>query len=312
MRRARHVSPDDAYYHITTRVAGYPDYFPFRKRPAARQMRRKILLYVSAFCCQLAAFGIMDNHYHFVVLIEKYRQLSREELQRRALIFYGHRYLPMTRHWNDARWQQFNRKLFEVSELMQMVNGEYAKWYNRRYGRRGHLWGDRFKNPELLDAEAVAECVLYIELNATRAGMVRRPEQWRESSANWRWRGKDAQLMPLEEIFPGVEKEKLWETYRGRLYHRGAVATKDNQAVIPEWVLKQEQRRGFGRPGLFGKRQRFFSDGVALGSRQKVAELLEEHCRRGDYRRPREPVEQLSGLLYSLRRQRTLAFDLTG
>jgi hypothetical protein len=63
--------------------------------------------------------------------------------------------------------------------------------------------------------------------------------------------------MPLEEIFPEVEKEKLFETYRWRLYHRGAVATKEHQAVIPEWVLKQEERRGWGRPGLFQTRQRF-------------------------------------------------------
>lgn len=309
MRRARHVSPDDAYYHITTRVAGYPDYFPFKDRLAARRLRRMIFQYASAFCCRLAAFSIMDNHYHFVVFIEKFRFLSRPELERRARLFYGHRYHPTTRHWSDRRWLQFNRKLFEVSDLMQMINGEYGKWFNRRHGRRGHLWGDRFKNPELLDTESVAECVLYIELNANRAGRVRRPEQWRESSANWRFRGKDTDLIPLEEIFPGVEKEKLFETYRWRLYHRGAVATKDHQAVIPPWVLKQEERRGFGRPGLFQTRQRFFSDGVAVGSWEKVDELLQEHCRRGDYKRPRSPVEQVPGVLYSLRRQRVTAFD---
>jgi hypothetical protein len=40
-----------------------------------------------------------------------------------------------------------------------------------------------------------------------------------------------------------------------------------------------------------------------------VDELLQEHCRRGDYKRPRSPVEQVPGVLYSLRRQRVTAFD---
>lgn len=151
MRRARHVSQDSAFYHITTRVAGLPDYFPLKDRPAARRLRRMIFQYTRAFCCRLAAFSIMDNHYHFIVFMEKFRFLGRPELERRARLFYGHRYEPATRSWNDLRWQQFNRKLFEVSDLMQMINGEYGKWFNRRSGRRGHLWGDRFSNPQLLD-----------------------------------------------------------------------------------------------------------------------------------------------------------------
>jgi hypothetical protein len=129
-------------------------------------------------------------------------------------------------------------------------------------------------------------------------------------SAHWRWAHKKTDLlMPLEELFPAEWGEDAFTTYRALLYYRGAVATKDNQAVIPDSIVKQEEERGFARPGVLRRRLPFFTQGVALGGYQKVSRLLEEYREKGRYQRRKHPIPQLGGGLFSLREQRSHAFS---
>ncbi len=309
-RTARHKSTEAAFYHLTNRVAGDPDWFPFKNDQARRKLQNMMLFYVNAYRCRLAAFQIMGNHFHFIVHFEKPRTLSRKELMESAHKLYGQKTEETTAGWTDAQWETFNQRLFDVSKLMQNVDGFYALWFNRNFERRGHLWSDRFKNSELLGSEAVQDAILYVELNAVRAGLVKRPEQWKSGSARWRLTGEDQDLIPLEELFPSDPGTDVYRSYRARLYYRGAVPTRENQAAIPRWILHQEQRRGFTRAGAFHQRLRFLTDGVAVGPAEKVAQLLATYRQQGRYRRRRHPIPQLGGVLFSLREQRSHAFVL--
>ena len=307
-RTARHKSQEAAFYHLTNRVTGWTDWFPFEDRRARRKLLDMMLFYVSAYRCRLAAFQIMGNHFHLVVHFEKPRSLSREELEDIAHKLYGQEAEKKTADWTVAQWEAFNQRLFDVSKLMQNVDGQYARWYNRQFRRRGHFWSERFKNPELLGTEAVQDAILYVELNAVRAGLVKRPEQWEWGSARWRLTGEDHDLIALEELFPSEPGTDVYSSYRARLYYRGAVPTRENQAAIPLWILDQEERRGFNRAGAFRRRLRFLTDGLAVGPAEKVAQLLEAYRKQGRYRRRRHPIPQLGGVLYSLREQRSHAF----
>ena len=307
-RSARHKSTEAAFYHLTNRVAGRTDWFPFKNDQARRKLLDMMLFYVNAYRCRLAAFQIMGNHFHFVVHFEKPRPLSRDELMDSAHKLYGRQAEKKTADWTVAQWKDFNQRLFDVSKLMQNVNGLYALWFNRTFGRRGHFWSDRFKNPELLGTEAVQDAILYVELNAVRAGLGKRPEQWKLGSARWRLTGEDQDLIPLEELFPSDPGTEVYSSYRARLYYRGAVPTREGQAAIPRWILHQEQRRGYTRAGAFRRRLRFLTDGLAVGPAEKVAQLLETYRQQGRYRRRRHPIPQLGGVLFSLREQRSNAF----
>src|SRR5436190_4972379 len=69
-----------------------------------------------------------------------------------------------------------------LSRGMHWLNTKYVVWFNRRYQRSGHLFGGRFK-AFLIDKEAYFTTVLrYVALNAVRAKMVERPEDYRWSS----------------------------------------------------------------------------------------------------------------------------------
>jgi REP element-mobilizing transposase RayT len=285
MRKARQKSLEDAYYHLTTRVAGLPDFYPFMDKPARRKLRWMIRHYTRIYAATLLAFQIMGSHYHAILWMRCFTVLARRELERRARLLWGDRMAERTARWTDEDWDRFNHKLFDLSALMQHINGEFAKWYNRRSGRRGHFWADRYKNPQLMDEAALRRCVVYVETNGTRAGMVDRPEQWAESSAWLRYHGLDGELMPLEQIFPAGSPEEAYRMYRELLELR--------------CLADREHHSG---------RERFQTDATIVSSRaERVERFLAEARDRGYYRRRRNPVPQLDGLLYTDREQRSNA-----
>lgn len=63
-----------------------------------------------------------------------------------------------------------------LSRLMKPLHVGYANWKNRREGRIGPVFADRFRSI-LVEREAhLDELVRYVHLNPVRAGVVRRPE----------------------------------------------------------------------------------------------------------------------------------------
>jgi REP element-mobilizing transposase RayT len=65
---------------------------------------------------------------------------------------------------------------------MQHLNSAFARWFNERHGRVGHLFQGRY-HAVLVEAEPqLLELVRYVVLNPVRAGLCDRPEEWRWSS----------------------------------------------------------------------------------------------------------------------------------
>jgi REP element-mobilizing transposase RayT len=88
------------------------------------------------------AYCLMSNHYHLVI------QLSEGRL----------------------------------SEGLQELNGSYARGFNRRHHREGHLFRNRFGSaPVERDAHLLEAC-RYVVLNPVRAGLCSAPSEWEWSS----------------------------------------------------------------------------------------------------------------------------------
>ena len=103
-RTARFKSQDSAFYHVFNRVAGMPDYFPFKHPRVARKFTTLFEHFVRLYCCRLAAFELMGNHYHCVLFFERFRQLDRSELRRRAEHRFGPSWKLKTHRWKDSDW----------------------------------------------------------------------------------------------------------------------------------------------------------------------------------------------------------------
>lgn len=69
-----------------------------------------------------------------------------------------------------------------LSQGMQLLNGVYTQWFNRRHDRVGHLLQGRFKAILVEKESQLLELVRYVVLNPVRAKMVRSVRNWPWSS----------------------------------------------------------------------------------------------------------------------------------
>ena len=69
-----------------------------------------------------------------------------------------------------------------ISRGMQQLNGGYSRRTNSRYGRRGHLFRNRFSVTVISRDAHLLEVCRYVVLNPMRAGICERPEDWPWSS----------------------------------------------------------------------------------------------------------------------------------
>jgi REP element-mobilizing transposase RayT len=284
----------EAWYHVYNRLACDKSSMPLRDQPeAAVQLMRFIDFYTSAYRCEVATYTVMGNHYHLIVRMEPYRKLSREALQEHAQQIYPNTH-EGTVVWTDEHWEQFNRRLFSLGELMRNIQQGYARWFNKSFQRRGRFWADRFKSTLLYGEESLVECMQYVDLNPIRAGLVDRPEDYEHGAYARRAKGKTHGLLALAPLLNVDSGASAFEAYHVMLVARGGVASKEGQAEIPEEVLEDVAGApfGIGRPcdGEVREHLRFFVDGLVLGAQGKVGEWVERLRERGLYRRRRRPI----------------------
>ena len=83
-------------------------------------------------------FCLMPNHYHLLVATERWR----------------------------------------LSAGVQSLNGVYAQAFNRRHGRWGHLFGERFASWVVEDDAHLVNTIEYVLQNPVRARLVERAADW--------------------------------------------------------------------------------------------------------------------------------------
>lgn len=65
-----------------------------------------------------------------------------------------------------------------IAQSMQLAAGRTAQEFNRRNGRKGAFWEDRYHATAVEADEHLHRCLVYIDLNMVRAGVVRHPVEW--------------------------------------------------------------------------------------------------------------------------------------
>lgn len=66
----------------------------------------------------------------------------------------------------------------EIAPSMQLVAARTAQEYNRRKGRKGAFWEDRYHATAVQTETHLSRCMVYIDLNMVRAGVVTHPFHW--------------------------------------------------------------------------------------------------------------------------------------
>jgi putative transposase len=65
-----------------------------------------------------------------------------------------------------------------IPKSMQLVAGRTGQEYNQRKSRKGAFWEDRYHATAVESGEHLTRCLVYIDTNMVRAGVVNHPSMW--------------------------------------------------------------------------------------------------------------------------------------
>jgi putative transposase len=65
-----------------------------------------------------------------------------------------------------------------LSAAMQQLNSAYAYRFNKRHGRRGHVFGERFSSWVIRDEAHLGAALRYVADNPVKAGMCAAGDEW--------------------------------------------------------------------------------------------------------------------------------------
>ena len=88
--------------------------------------------------------------------------------------------------------------------FMHAVQLRYARRYNKKYKRVGHVWQGRYKSESVQTDAYLFACGNYIEMNPVRAHLVARPEDWKYSSYRHYAYGERDDLVTTDPFYPSI------------------------------------------------------------------------------------------------------------
>lgn len=107
-----------------------------------------------------------------------------------------------------------------IPRLMQLIAGRVGQVYNKKQGRKGAFWEERYNATAVQTDEHLARCFLYIDFNMVRAGIVKHPAKWQHGGYHeivkpkkrYRTINRDEVVRLLE-----IEEKDLSKIYKARI-----------------------------------------------------------------------------------------------
>jgi hypothetical protein len=298
------IQNEAAIYHVMSRTA--LDGFPLQALEKD-YLVELIQRMGNLFFTEIYGYCLMGNHFHLLVKMIPEHQFTNDEVKDRLVGFYGEKRAPV----GEGQLPIFRQKLASLSEFVREIKVNFTRFYNKRHGRRGYFWGDRFKSLIVEQGETLINCLAYIDLNPVRAGIVEKPEDYRWSSIGYHIQtsNKDDFLTTdfgLKEFNVKSKNERM-RRYRQYVYEAGGIQPGDKPFVktIDEKVVNKERRKDFeiSRTDRFIYRTRYFTDSGIIGSREFVAATYHQFKHLFQTKREKKPkaVKGLDGI-FSLKR----------
>ena len=298
MRFPRVKAEGQSFYHCISRIVEGRFIFGSSAGPCFEAEKFLALMRsLEAFSgVRVLTYVLMANHFHLLCEVPEPRLLSQNEVLERIEAGYGPQRVQSLREQlarcsgqpdaieqSNRLLEPYRRRMNDISIFVKELKGRFAQWYNRRHGRYGTLWAERFKSLLLEGGRAVATVAAYIDLNPVRASLCADPKDYpycgyAEAIAT----GSIVAHEGIRTILGLPEttcREDLDREYRQHLYLKGAAATKNNPPAFDLATAQEVVELEQGELSLQERlrcRIRHFSDGVILGSHS----FVESHCQR--------------------------------
>lgn len=137
MPRPPRISLEDALYYITSRCIYNQDIF--KEEADYNAYFELIKKYKEQYKFRLYAYVLLPNHFHLLLELPDQEQESLKG---------------------------------GISEIMHGLNSSYTKYFNGKYGRKGHLFRDRFKTALVEKDPYLLKLTAYIHLNPQKINLV--------------------------------------------------------------------------------------------------------------------------------------------
>ena len=295
MRTSRVKADGSGYYHGMSRVIERR----FLLGDHEKHVFRKIMRACETFCgVRIITYALMSNHFHILVYVPEQGEISDAELARRLEALYtksraGEIMGELRKLRTEGFAQEaerlkgsFTYRMGDVSEFFKTLKQRFTQWYNRKNNRRGTLWEERFKSV-LVEGRGnvLATMAAYIDLNPVRAGLVEDPKDYRFCGYGEAVAGITVAREGLAKVAQSLGQGAQWRAagpaYRLYLHARGE-ANASKPGMTRERVKAVLAEGGKLTPSeLLRCRVRYFSDGVALGSREFIENVFRSH--RGNF-----------------------------
>ncbi|YCM43713.1 transposase [Verrucomicrobiaceae bacterium 227] len=311
-KRRRFVFDDrTCCYHVMSRVAGGDLLFEDTEKEAFGKLMRRMERFSGV---EVLTYAVMGNHFHLLVrvperakFLAKFLKGSREQRENRLFdhlkLLYSAAYLKQLKgelaimtvqgleDLYDKTIKGYLDRLCSLKHFMKELKERFSRWFNKRNGRRGTLWQDRYRSILVEEGEALQTMAAYIDLNPLRAGLVSDPKDYRWCGYAEAMGGSKRARVGLCRVL-GVAMDSWREVgcgaYRRLLLSDGVeagVGEKKRAKVGGAFVRKgfdrqkalEELRGGkkLSRGELLRCRVRYFSEGMVLGSKDFVEEAFE-------------------------------------
>jgi REP element-mobilizing transposase RayT len=275
-----------------------------------KEKLRQLMRAVESFCgVRILTYAILTNHFHLLLEVPRRESVSDAEFLRRIGTLYAKGTVREIREELEAyradqeveraeEWKaKYTYRMYDVSEFMKTLKQRFTQWYNRRNGRKGTLWEERFKSvlveaPQRLGPlrsdrrpdHALVTMAAYIDLNPVRAGLADDPKQYRFCGYAEAVGGRQAARDGLATVLGTLDQPGNWRSvsrlYRQVLFAQGQ-QEETRRGFSPERVRQVLEEGGeLTREELLRCRVRYFSDGMVLGSKAFVEEVFQMHRER--------------------------------
>jgi putative transposase len=297
--------PLESYcYHVMSRTCGGEVFLDDVEKEA---LRRVIARMAEFSGIKVVTYCLMGNHFHLLAevphretWVQRFAGAEGEaKLFDHLRVLYSRAYLGLLRDelsdlrarglvaLAEQRIEAMKRRFCNLSLFVKEVKERFSRWFNKRHGRRGTLWMDRFKSV-LVEGkgEALRTMAAYIDLNPVRAGLVKDPKDYRwcgyaEALGGTR-RAQRGLCKALGKPVDGWHSAGAAAAYRCLLHAEGReVKDAQNEKMVERGITVESARAVLAAGGklsaaeLVRLRVRYFTDGVILGSKAFVEGIFE-------------------------------------
>ena len=261
---------------------------------------------LSAFyLVDVLGFALMGNHFHLVIRMYPESEPSDDEIRERLQKYYGDGIKVTGLLISDYR-----KRLTDLGAYVKDIKQGFTRYFNKKYGRRGFFWGDRFKSMIVQDGLSLVNLLAYVDLNPIRAGIVKKPEDYRWCSLGYHAQtGNQEGLLSIDfgmKEWNEFNPSEIVRKYRQFVYETGAVDAGKGK-VLDKKIVEKARKKGYkvSRAERFRYRCRYFTDSGIIGGKDFVQEVFDQvkHLLKSKDDRKFTPVKGVDGV-FSMKRLR--------